>query len=222
MQQIIDDRACPRTQAPVLLVLLPGVHMTPDELQQQGFVSAVRQRGLAVDVVVAGTLLDHTRDGSVIRRLRNEVIAPARAQGYSRIWLAGISLGGYLALHYERSHPGELQGVLLIAPYLGKRTLTQEIEAAGGAASWRRQAAAGSAGDIDQTLWTWLTALPAGTPPIWLASGREDRFAAEQKLLAGLLPPDRTDLLPGGHDWKPWRALWSHWLDRGLLPAACP
>ncbi|HZF80153.1 MAG TPA: alpha/beta hydrolase-fold protein [Rubrivivax sp.] len=222
MQQIFDDGGCPRTQAPALLVLLPGVHMTPDELQREGFVSAVRQRRLAVDMIIAGTLLDHTRDGSVIRRLRNEVIAPARAQGYRRIWLAGISLGGYLALHYERSHPGEVQGLLLMAPYLGRRTLMQEIEAAGGPLSWRRQVTGPVAGDIDQTLWTWLSALPAETPPIWLASGREDRFAEEHKLLAALLPPDRVHMVPGGHDWLPWRGLWSHWLDRGLLPAICP
>lgn len=222
MQQIFDDGGCPRTQAPVLLVLLPGIHMTPDELQREGFIGAVRQRRLAVDVIVAGTLIEHTRDGSVIRRLRNEVIAPARAQGYRRIWLAGISLGGYLALHYERSHPGELQGLLLMAPYLGRRTLTQEIEAAGGPATWRRQVKGPAPGDIDQTLWTWLSSLPAGASPIWLASGREDRFAAEHKLLATLLPTDRVHTLPGGHDWLPWRVLWSHWLDRGLLPAACP
>ena len=221
MEQILDDQACPRTQAPALLVLLPGVHMSPAELQQQGFIAAVRQRRLAVDVVVAGTLLDHTRDGSVIRRLRKEVIEPARAQGYRQIWLAGISLGGYLALHYERSHPGEVQGLMLIAPYLGQRPLTQAIEAAGGPVNWRRQATA-PADDIDATLWTWLTALPASAAPIWLASGREDRFAAEHRLLAQLLPADRLHLLPGGHDWSPWRALWSHWLDRGLLPAACP
>jgi pimeloyl-ACP methyl ester carboxylesterase len=222
MEQILDDRGCARTQAPALLVLLPGVHMTPAEIEQQGFVSAVRQRGLAVDVVIAGTLLDHTRDGSVIRRLRAEVIAPARAQGYRQIWLAGISLGAYLALHYERSHPGEVQGLVLIAPYLGKRTLMQDIQAAGGPNRWRQQAMPPAADDIDYTLWSWLSALPAGSPPVWLATGREDRFAPEHQLLAELLPTDRVHTVPGGHDWLPWRSLWSHWLDRGLLPTVCP
>lgn len=225
MEQIVDDRACPRTQAPLLLVLLPGVHMAPAEMQREGLLAAVRQRKLAVDVVIAGTRLDHTRDGSVIRRLRDEVLLPARAQGYRQIWLAGISLGAYLALHYERSHPGEVQGLLLIAPYLGRRTLTRQIEAAGGPAMWRQQQRALPAAaddDVDQALWTWLSALPPGTPPLWLATGSQDRFAAEQRLLAGLLPPDRVSTLPGGHDWSPWRSLWSQWLDRRLLPTSCP
>lgn len=222
MEQVVDDRACPRTQAPALLVLLPGAYMAPAEMQREGFVSAVRQRKLAVDIVIAGTSLDHTRDGSVIRRLRDEVLVPACAQGYRQIWLAGISLGAYLALHYERSHPGEVQGLLLIAPYLGRRTLTQQIEAAGGPGRWRQQAAPAAADDVDQALWAWLAALPASAPPVWLASGKQDRFAAEQRLLAGLLPPGRVSSLPGGHDWSPWRTLWAQWLDRGVLPAECP
>jgi pimeloyl-ACP methyl ester carboxylesterase len=221
MEQIVDDRACQRTQAPVLLVLLPGIHMAPAELQREGFVAAVRQRRLAVDVVIAGTQIEHTQDGSVIRRLHSEVLAPARAQGYRQIWLAGISLGAYLALHYERSHPGEVQGLLLIAPYLGRRTLTQQIEAAGGPAAWRSQASPAAADDVDHALWAWLATRP-DTPPVWLASGSADRFAAEQQLLSRLLPPQRVSALPGGHDWTPWRSLWSQWLDRGLLPAACP
>lgn len=222
MEQIVDDRACPRTQAPVLLVLLPGVHMTPAEMQHEGFIAAVRQRKLAVDIVIAGIQLDHTRDGSVIRRLRNEVVAPARAQGYRQIWLAGISLGAYLALQYERSHPGEVQGLLLIAPYLGRRTLTQQIETAGGPAAWRERVPPAAADDVDQALWAWLSALPAAAPPIWLAAGSEDRFAAEHRLLAGVLPLQRSSTLPGGHDWTPWRRLWAQWLDRGVLPAVCP
>ncbi len=230
MEQRLDNGACPRTLAPVLLVLLPGVYMSPDELQREGFVDALRQRKLAVDTVIVGTQLDHAQDGSAIRRLHDEVMAPARAQGYRQIWLAGISLGAYLALHYERIYPGELQGLLLIAPYLGRRTLTQQIEAAGGPAAWRRVtpaplAVAGAretADEVDHALWAWLSELPLGTPPIWLAYGSDDRFAAAHRTLAAVLPAERVSTLPGGHDWAPWRQLWAQWLDRGVLPGACP
>jgi hypothetical protein len=34
------------------------------------------------------------------------------------------------------------------------------------------------------------------------------------------LPADRHFDEAGGHDWPVWRALWEHWLDRGLLQAS--
>jgi len=39
-------------------------------------------------------------------------------------------------------------------------------------------------------------------------------------LLAAALPATRVTDLPGGHDWPPWRALWTQWLDSGALGAS--
>jgi hypothetical protein len=36
-----------------------------------------------------------------------------------------------------------------------------------------------------------------------------------------VLPAGHSVEVPGGHDWPPWRALWTSWLDRGLLPGDC-
>ena len=54
------------------------------------------------------------------------MIAPARARGYAGVWLAGASMGGMGTLLYERSRPGELDGLVLLAPYLGDRGLLEE------------------------------------------------------------------------------------------------
>jgi pimeloyl-ACP methyl ester carboxylesterase len=234
-----DINACAKTQAPVLLVLLPGANMTTQELQEEGFVAAVRKQGLAVDVAIADANLRYVFDGSMMRRMADEVVGPARAQGYQRIWLAGISLGGYVALGYAQKHPGQIEGLMLMAPYLGRRGVIDDIRAAGGPAAWRRTAqprtSAATPEDIDHGLWMWLTADRDNTlladrdntsnaaqrPPIWLGYGSEDRFADSHKLLAGLLPTDRVQAVPGGHDWPPWRALWSQWLQRGAIRGAC-
>jgi pimeloyl-ACP methyl ester carboxylesterase len=221
MDQLYDDRACPATLAPVLLVLLPGAHMAPAEMQREGFVAAVRQRRLAVDVSIADAHLGYVHDGSVMQHLHADVIAPARAAGYRRIWLGGISLGGYLALHYARLHPGQIEGLTLLAPYLGARSLFDTMAAAGGPQAWRQNTTAPQPEQPDDALWRWLLDPAALHPPTWLGFGREDRFAEAHHLLAGLLPAERVHTLPGGHDWAPWRALWSQWLDRGLLPGAC-
>ena len=219
-----DDSAC-TAQAPVLLVLLPGAHMQPAEMQAQGMVRAVRQRQLAVDVLVAGAGLEYVYDGSVLDRLRVDVIEPYRSRGYRRVWLAGISLGGFVAMGYALRHPGQIEGIVALAPYLGRRTLVQEVAAAGGPARWRqaavRSAVTGGADDADHALWLWLSARPDDAPRLHLGYGREDRFAEGHRLLAQTLPPAHVQVVPGGHDWPAWRRLWSDWLDLRLLPMTC-
>jgi pimeloyl-ACP methyl ester carboxylesterase len=221
MDTLLDTAACATGPAPVLLVWLPGANMTLDELQREGFVAAVRARGLAVDVLLVDSSLRWTYEGTVMQRLRDEVIGPARAQGRQRIWVAGISLGGFLALGYAMDHPGELEGVLALAPYLGRRALLQAIEAAGGPLAWRRDTPPPAADDHEQRLWRWLSAPPPDAPALWLGYGTEDRFAPAHRLWAGLLPAARVGTAPGGHDWPPWRALWAAWLDRAPLPRQC-
>ena len=220
MELLHDDRACAR-QAPVLLVLLPGANMSPAEMQAEGMIEALRQRQLAVDAVIAGTGLEYVYNGSMLERLRDDVIAPYRARGYSRIWLAGISLGGYVAMGYALRNPGQVEGIFALAPYLGRRALVQEVADAGGARRWQAGAQPRGSDDVDHALWQWLATRPAGAPALHLGYGSEDRFAQGHALLAQLLPPAQVQTVPGGHDWAPWRRLWSDWLDRDLLPRSC-
>lgn len=219
LELLHDDRAC-AAQAPVLLVMLPGAHMTPAEMQQQGLVQAVRQRRLALDVVLAGAGLEYIYDRSVMQRLREDVIAPYTAAGYRRIWLMGISLGGFVAMGYAQQHPGAIEGIVTLAPYLGRRQTVAAVQAAGGAAAWAARTPS-QPEDIDDRLWRWLAAPPAGAPPLYVGYGTEDRFVAAHATLAQTLPPGRVITRPGGHDWPPWRALWDDWLDRGLFPRDC-
>jgi pimeloyl-ACP methyl ester carboxylesterase len=203
--------------ATALLVLLPGVHSRPQEFVEAGFVEAVRLRGIAADIAIADAHVGYYEDRSVIRRLRDDVIAPARRAGYQQIWLVGISLGGFGALGYAVRQPGEVDGIVALAPYLGQRSLMQELNASGGPARWSTSPHPQAEDDLEREIWTWLATRP--TPvPVYLGAGASDRFADAHRLMATLLPPDRLSSLPGGHDWPVWQALWSAWLDRGLLP----
>jgi pimeloyl-ACP methyl ester carboxylesterase len=149
------------------------------------------------------------------------VIAPLRARGYRRIWLAGISLGGFVAIGYAMRHPGEVEGLVTLAPYLGRRPLVQAVSEATSPAAWRQSAQPREADDFDHELWMWLTRRPADTPPLYMGYGTEDRFAQGHQTLASLLPAGHADTVAGGHDWAPWQQLWERWLDRGLLPRRC-
>ena len=205
--------------APTLLVMLPGAYSTPDEFVQEGFVDALRQRRVRADVVIAGAKVDHYVEGKVLDRLHDELIAPARARGVQQVWLLGISLGGLFAMAYAARHPGQVSGVLALAPYLGRRTLLTEVVQAGGPAAWAAGRAAQADDGLEHEVWAWIGRGQAAAT-LQLGYGRDDRFADAHRLLAAHLPAAQVFDTPGGHDWPVWRQLWQQWLMRGLLPAA--
>ena len=200
-----------------LLVLLPPALASIDDLDAQGFVSAVRQRQLPVDLLLADVTAQHVLDNRVVAAMAAHVLQPARANGYRSIWLVGISMGAFNALHCAAHHAEQLAGLYLMAPYPGTADVVAEIRTAGGAARWCQQPL--SAQD-ERTWWQWLgqQSLQAQWPtPVYFATGTTDRFLKGQRLLADVLPPERVRILPGGHQWPTWKALWEDWLDHGPL-----
>ena len=122
--------------APTRMLLLPAAYTGPEDFVQAGFVSAVRERSLPIDLVFAELNLQHLTDRTILRRLRHELVLPARALGSTSIWICGISLGGFIGMAYAERYPREIDGLCLLAPYLGNHMVTGEIERANGVASW--------------------------------------------------------------------------------------
>ncbi len=214
-----------------LLVMLPGAYSRPEDFIREGFVDAVRERAIAADVVLVDAHLGYYERRTVLDRVYADVIVPARAAGYRKIWLVGISIGGFGSMLVAEAHPGEIDGIVAIGPYLGERPTIDAITAQGGLREWQAPASPRVAEDDrrETLLWTWLQRYahsPASTaaaglappPPLWLAYGTEDRFGTGHRLLAAVLPPDHVVTAPGGHDWRPWVATWSRVLDRLPLP----
>ena len=220
--------ACP-AQTDTLLVLLPGAYSDPEEFVREGFIDAMRERRLAVDVLRVDAHLGYYSNGTIIDRLRADVIAPAQARGYRSIWIAGISLGGFGGMVYAEERPGELAGIVAIAPYLGERLVATGIDNAGGLARWPAPPLLPEMSPFERRelrVWRWLQAYAAPStpndhPPLWLGYGLDDRFAFSHRLLANALPPERVATTDGGHDWPEWMRLWRSLLPRLPLPA-CP
>lgn len=223
MYTVSDPSQCV-ARADTLLVLLPGVYSNPDEFAREGFVRAVQEQRLAVDVVRVDAHLGYYEKGTFVDRLRQDVIAPAQARGYRAIWIAGISLGGFGGLIYAQERPGELAGLVALAPYLGNPTLAEEVAEAGGLLRWTAPARVSEDARTQReaALWSGLKgyASPAGNalPPLWLGYGTADRFARSNGLLGAVLPGERVFTTDGGHDWAPWRRLWQAMLPTLPLP----
>jgi pimeloyl-ACP methyl ester carboxylesterase len=193
------------------VLLLPAAYTTPDDFLREGFVKAARDRALPVDLVFVELKVQHLTDRTILRRLRHEVVLPARALGCRSIWLGGISIGGFVALAYAERYPEEIDGLCLLAPYLGNHIVTGEIERANGVHEWTPGELA--ADDDERRIWRFIKEHRARPSPLHLGFGRDDRFAASHRMMASALAPESVDVVPGGHEWPVWRQLWGNFLD---------
>ena len=205
-------------ETPARIILLPGAFEVADDLRAAGFAEARAARHARVELEFAELEIRSITDRSMLERLRAGPLEAARRAGCSPVWLAGVSLGGFMAIALAERFPGAVDGLCLIAPYLGTRLTSAAIARAGGLEHWSPPA--DSADDEDLRAWQFLKSA-ARRPAIHLGFGRDDRFADSQRLLAAALPAAAVDVVEGGHDRATWRAIWDRFLDRfaTLAPA---
>jgi pimeloyl-ACP methyl ester carboxylesterase len=192
------------------MVWLPGAFHGAQDFVSAGFAQAVHARRLALDLIFVDLELEHVGDRSALERLRSGMVLPARAAGVS-IWLGGISLGGLFALGYAAAFPDEVDGLCLLAPYLGNRMLTTEIARAPGLAAWQPGELAQT--DGERRIWRYIKDRGRDSAPLYLGFGQGDRFSEAHELLAAALPADSVDVIDGGHEWSAWARLWENFLD---------
>lgn len=212
----------PDERARTLVILLPGKRSRGGDFDRKRFIDMARERGVDADLVEADLHLGYYLEGTYSRRLWEDVVAPARALGYRRIWVVGISLGGSGALGFAREHPNALAGLVLLSPYLGPPEMTETIRAQGGLQAWTPQqplAAESFEGFIEQN-WSFLkrlTSTGGRSPALFLGYGRNEPMAASLDLLADSLPAGNVVRVAGGHRWQTWQDLWAELLSRRLF-----
>jgi pimeloyl-ACP methyl ester carboxylesterase len=211
MRTLVES-ARPGSIASTRVLVLPAAYSAPEDFVQAGFANAVRERDLPVDLVFADLNLQHLTDRTILRRLRHELVLPARALGCVRIWICGISLGGFISLAYAERYPSEIDGLCLLAPYLGNHIVTGEIQRANGVAAWQPGELAPD--DDERRVWRFIKSHHTQPAAVHLGFGREDRFAESHRMMAAVLNPESVRVVPGGHDWPVWSQLWADFLDR--------
>ena len=225
-----DDASC-------TVLLLPGFWDRPDDFVRQGFARELASRDLDVRLLAADAHVGYYRKRSILPEVRG--IVQAERDAGRTVWLAGNSLGGVGSLILARHASRNVEGVLLMAPYLGEPETIAEIRAAGGALEWAPPGTEPSdaepeerdGGKLDRNeyareTWQWFAAWHRGgqgqgegSPQIYLAWGVDDDFADPAELAAELLPEGHAMPAPGGHDWTAWTQNWREFLDSGALDA---
>lgn len=199
---------------PNLFIFMRGIGGSNASFEEEGLVDDVRNLNLPFDMAAPNAHLGYYTGRTLIVRLKEDVIEPAHAAGKDHIWLVGFSMGGLGSLLYELEQPGDIDGICLVAPFLGDEPIIEEIRAAGGVRSWS-PGAYDPDEDYQRMLWHWIKDNVDGDSPvpIFLGWGRDDEFAPANALLAELLPEGRAVSIPGGHDYPTFKALWERFLE---------
>ncbi len=204
-----------------LIVMLPGFADGPQDYLDYGFIEAVREANPAFDVIAANAHFGYYRDYSVIERLHADIIGPA-SQDYSEIWLVGISMGGFGAAAYSMTYPGMVDGMILLAPYMGSPNVVNEVMSNGELASWQGPDLASIADKKERRfyeLWQFYREYalsPERKPSLFLGFGDADRLRGPGAYVAGVLPSERSHVLPGGHKWVVWQPLFTELVNRAI------
>lgn len=217
-----------------LFVFLPGNRDNLYSFVKHGLIQEVIRRStIDIDMVAVNAHMGYYINDSIIVRLREDIIEPAKKHGYKKIWLVGTSMGGYGSLLYVREYPEDITGVVLLGPYLGGDKTVEEIAESGGLLKWHDNGEYledESQGILDTQFVRWITDKQDEQKKFWtwlkdyeqknknlhnvlLGYGKRDRYAYGSRLLASILPDGQVIIEEGGHNWTTWRLLWRKILD---------
>jgi len=202
-----------------LVVLLPGRGGGMHDFRKAGFLDAATEARVPADLLAVDAHFGYYRKRSLITRLQEDVVEPARAGGTDRLWLVGVSMGGMSSLLYSRARPADVAGMVLFSPYLGEGEVIDEIRRAGGLRAWTPPDAVELETDFERALWQWLKWNDASDHgiPIYLGYAAQEEFASANELLADVLPSERLVVRDGGHTWTTWTPIWKRFVESGIL-----
>ena len=191
-----------------LVVLLPTMGGEGSHYETEGFLDEVWERGFEASLEVVDVRPSLYLGSRIVELLKTEVIGPAKAEGFEEIYLVGISLGGHGVLLYATEYPEDVDGVVVLAPFISGDTASGAINDAGGLDDWE---------DCPFLAWTHACNLwkslkiyvsnPRNRKKIVLGFGTEDIFVEQCRILADVLPPEQVFTVSGGHDWETWKKL---------------
>jgi pimeloyl-ACP methyl ester carboxylesterase len=191
-----------------VVVFLPGRGDRLETLVDHQVAERIQAAWPGTDVVLTGLTMPYYKDGHVVEKLHDEIIAPELARHPGGVWIAGISLGGMGALFYEHDHPGAIRGFVLFSPYLGDAGDWRDVDAAGGLAAWDPGAPASISQstyrhELLRTLHAWAGDATRAQS-VWIAYGTDEDFRATIERLTPSLPASHVLALPGSHAWSLW------------------
>ena len=200
-----------------LIILLSGQGASDTYFEDNEWIEIAREKGSQVDFVAPYAHIGYYMTSSLLPRLHEDVILPAKKRGYETISIAGISMGGMGAILYSNKYPDDIDRIYLVSPYLGKEVVQEQIRQAGGLSRWHLNE--NEADDWNYFIWARLKEItddPVKKEKIFLGYGDQDRLKGHD-ILTQALPKRQVFTLPGGHKDVIFAGIWKHMYEKGFL-----
>lgn len=188
-----------------LLVMLPGFGARYTAFEKKGILDVARDAGLTNDILTVDMTYGYYISNRYDERLQEDVFDKVR-DDYDDIWVLGISMGGLGTLLTTKAFSEDVDGAILLSPFLGRRKTMRAIQAQG-IDGWQPPA---DDPKWDESLWGWMKGWEDrewSGPPLLLGHGDRDLGMRNLNWMASQLPDGRVEVQPGGHAWTTWAAL---------------
>jgi len=200
-----------------LIILLSGRGASETYFEDNEWVEIAREHGSKVDFIAPYAHFGYYMTRTLLPRLNEDVIIPAKKLGYQTISVVGISMGGLGSILYSKKFPDDIDRIYLVAPFLGKEEVHEEIRQAGGLDKWELKKE--NAEDWNYFIWQRLKMIikdPGLKKKIFLGYGEQDSLKGHD-VLAQALPPQQVITLPGGHKDVVFAEIWKYMNKQGFL-----
>lgn len=219
---ILEYKSEASTPTKNLFVFMRGLGGNHQSFDDAGMVDDVISRDISFDMIAPNAHFAYYAERTLIQRLHDDVIVPAVSQGYTNIWLVGVSMGGLGSLMYFKEKPEYISGIFLISPFLGYEEIIEEVSDAG-VRSWE-PGSYDPDDDWERMFWHWIRDSVDGkkTIPIFLGFGEEDKYSKGQRLFSTVIPPKRVLSQSGEHDIPTFTSLWNRFLTEKMYLTGGP
>jgi len=191
-----------------LVVLIPTIGGKGSHYETQGFLDEVWERGFEASLEVVDVNPSLYLGSRIVELLKTEIIEPAKTEGFEHFFLIGISLGGHAVLLYATEYPEDVDGIIVLAPFISGDKASEAIDEAGGLETWEDCPflALTHACNLWKSLRVYVSD-PKNQRKLVLGFGTEDTFVDQCRILADELLPEQVFTVSGGHDWETWKKL---------------
>jgi len=197
----LDYRLYEVERADNLLILLPGMGDSTEHYDKHRFPQTLQQLHSNWDVLVLDAHFGYYRDRVLIDAVKQDILPIIDRKTYKKIVVGGISMGGYGAMLLQYALAERVDGVILIAAYLGEKDLLEQATQQP-ISKWQATA---NQDREQQALAYWYRQNKSKS---LLAFGTADQFAKNMTWLGEETQEGNKYQREGGHKWTTWKLLW--------------
>lgn len=159
------------------------------------------------DLISINATKEYYRNRTLLGRLDEDVMHDSLFEKYDETWIIANSMGTVGTILYAATHRDvKIDGIVLLGPFISRRSVQRKIERAGGLLEWENTVQDSS--EWEQFIWSYLKecVVDSSMPELWLSYGTAEGLVAPGAVLLGNALPEKqlSVIEKGEHDWPTW------------------